>query len=442
MMAFADPPPALDFAPGDATGLAIPAHEEALRAAGAAFLTEAFRAFGAISPTNRVVAVTRFEPFAGGNSGHKLQLSVEYAQAEPGLQRDLFVKFSRDFQDVFRDRRRQELEAEVRLATLSRLPAFPVHVPKAYFADHHRESGTGVLITERIAFGQDGVEPLRRKCMDHELPDAIDHYRATVQALARLAAAQKAGRLSPQVEALFPFDPKAAAAENPIPWDVGGLRERVAAYAAFAQRCPQLLPADLTEPAFIARLEAEAVRFLRHEAVVKRFLNANPDLVALCHWNTNIDNAWFWRDGAGVMQCGLLDWGMVRQMNLAYGIWGGFCGAEPRIWNAHIGELLGLYVETLAAHGGPVIAAFELKLHLDMVVAMLGLSLLMDFPALAVARLPQIVEAKDVLDPILFRDEVVRGFLHVFTAFLNVWRHNDFGASLEQVLARMGEATP
>ena len=30
---------ALDFAPGDATGLSIPAHEEALRTAGAAFLT-------------------------------------------------------------------------------------------------------------------------------------------------------------------------------------------------------------------------------------------------------------------------------------------------------------------------------------------------------------------------------------------------------------------
>ena len=40
---------------------------------------------------------------------------------------------------------------------------------------------------------------------------------------------------------------------------------------------------------------------------------------------------------------------------------------------------------------------------------------------------------------ILFRDEVVRGFLHVFTAFLNVWRHNDFGASLDRVLEPAGE---
>ena len=45
----------------------------------------------------------------------------------------------------------------------------------------------------------------------------------------------------------------------------------------------------------------------------------------------------------------------------------------------------------------------------------------------------------DVLDPLLFRDEVVRGFLHVFTSFLNVWRHSDFGASLDRMLARTGE---
>lgn len=30
-------------------------------------------------------------------------------------------------------------------------------------------------------------------------------------------------------------------------------------------------------------------------------------------------------------------------------------------------------------------------------------------------------------------------FVRVFTAFLNVWRHNDFGASLDRMLERAGE---
>jgi hypothetical protein len=59
----------VDFVRGDATGLALPAHGAALRLAGEAFLTEAFRSFGSLSPNNRIVRITRCEPFSGGNSG-------------------------------------------------------------------------------------------------------------------------------------------------------------------------------------------------------------------------------------------------------------------------------------------------------------------------------------------------------------------------------------
>jgi hypothetical protein len=430
-----DDPPTLDFVRGDATGLAIPAHAAALRAAGAAFLTDAFRAFGSLSRDNRVVRITRFEPFPGGNSGHKLFLSVEYARAEPGLHADLFVKFSRDFADAFRDRRRHELESEVRLAALSRLPGFPVAAPAACFADFHRETGTGLLISERIAFGAGGIEPLRRKCMDHELADPLAYYRATVSALARLAAAHKAGRLSPQVEALFPFDPETAAAENPIPWNEAQLRDRVARLAAFAESCPRLLPEHVATPELIARLERDAVRFLRQEATIRRFLHADRDFIALCHWNTNIDNAWFWRDASGSLQCGLLDWGLVRQMNVTTALWGGLCGASPDIWDRHLDELLGLFARVLHEHGGPRLAVADLRLHMDLAVAMLGLALMMDVPSLVLARLPEAAEASSPLDPILLEDQVVHGFLHVFSAFLNLWESHDFGASLDRMLA-------
>ena len=50
----------------------------------------------------------------------------------------------------------------------------------------------------------------------------------------------------------------------------------------------------------LARLERDAARFLRHEAEVRRFLHADPRFVALSHWNTNIDNAWFWPNRAVV----------------------------------------------------------------------------------------------------------------------------------------------
>jgi hypothetical protein len=419
---------------GDATGVEIPAHPDALRAAGADFLTQAFRAFGSMGVDNAVARITSMEPCHAGNSGQKLFLTVEYEHPDPELHTDLFVKMSRDLADAFRDRRKYELEAEVRLAALSRLPAFPVHVAKPYFADFDHESGTGILITQQIAFGQDGLEPLRAKCMDHTLPNALEHYQATVTALARLAAAQKTGKLSPELERLFPYDPAEAAADLPIPWDMAQIRGKVGAIGALVAGSPQLFPAAVTEPGFIARLERDAHAFLRHESAVRRFLHADPRFVALLHWNTNIDNAWFWRDAAGVLQCGLLDWGMVRQMNFAYGLWGGFCAADGAMLEAHLGDLLALFARELAAQGGPALALAELDLHFDLSVALLGLALMIDLPALIDARLPEARTAAGPHDPLLRRDSVVHGFLHVSTNFLALWARRDFGAGLDRML--------
>jgi len=432
MLKYANPA-LIDFALGDATNLQIPAHGEALRTAGPGFLTAAFHRFGSLSPHNHVVRINRLESFHGGNSGHKVFLSVEYALAEPNLHTDLFVKFSRDFRDAFRDRRKHELEAEVRLATLSRVPNFPTPVPTAYFADFNRESGTGLLITQRIAFGHGNIEPLHPKCMDHELDDPLAYYRSIVSTLARLAAAHKSGLLSPHVDELFPFDAGAAIADDPIPWNDEQLNELITSYSAFAANHSRLLPANITTPQFIAKLQSDAKRFLRHETTIKRFLHANRNLIALCHYNGNIDNAWFWRD-AGTLHCGLLDWGRVRQMNVAYALWGSLCAAGFDIWDRHFDELLSLFINELHLHGGPLLDVAELKLHLHMYAATMGIAVLMQAPTLVQSRLPEAINAESPLDTIMHKNEMVRSFLHVFSVFLYVWQTQDFGASLDRVL--------
>lgn len=416
---------------GDATGLPMPATAEALRDDAAGFLTRAMHAYGALAKDNAVASVERIEVFAGGNSGQKALIDVAYLRDEPGLPRQLFAKFSRDFADPFRDRRRHELDGEVRLAALSRLPAFPVAVPRPVFADFEAESGTGLLVTERIAFGTGTVEPLHEKCRDHLLADPLEHYRALVSAQARLAAAQHRGDLSPRLEALFPHDRAAAEADLPIACDAAGLRGKIAALGAFLARHPQLFPASVTDPAFPAVLEREALAILAREGEVRRFLQSDPRLVAVCHWNANIDNAWFWRDTAGALHCGLLDWGMVRPMNVATGLWGGLSAATTAFLDAGLDGLLDHYRAELAAHGGPAIPAEVLARHFDLSLAITGLALMMDLPALISARMPDIGDATGPLDPLLRRDRVVEGFLLVSTNFLNLWATRRFGKWLD-----------
>jgi hypothetical protein len=429
-----------DFVTGDALRLAIPAHPAALAAAGAAFLTQAFRAFGALAPANEVTGLAAIEPCPGGSTGAKLFLTLDYARPQAGLPRDLFVKFSRDFDDPVRDLQRGELESEVRLGQLSRHPGFPVAVPVACFADYNHASGTGLLVTGRVAYGEGGIEPHRAKTLDWRMPDAFGHYRAIVTALAKLAAAHRSGALGGEVERLFPFDRDAALAANPIAHDEARIGLLVARYAEFVARSPRLLPDRLRGPAFVAKLERDAIAVLRHERTIKRFLHDDPALIALCHWNANIDNAWFERDAHGRLSCGLIDWGHVRQMNMAYALWGCLSGAEAEVW-ARLDELLALFVDELAAGGGPRVDPQELKLHLALYMAIMGVGFFLGAPARILKRLPEAADANGLRDPLFLDHESARNQLHMLIAMLDFWRAADFGACVEAMLDRVGGAS-
>ena len=210
----------------------------------------------------------------------------------------------------------------------------------------------------------------------------------------------------------------------------------MASYADFARRCPQLLPAPIADPAFIASFERQALRVLDHEEAIKRFLHADDSLIALCHWNAQIDNAWFWRDPDGVLQCGLIDWGRVRQMNLAYALWGCLVGADLAIWERHLDELLALFVAEFTSHGGPDMDMAKLKLSLQLYAATIGLAGIMIAPERILLRLPEAEFAAGPGDPVIRAHEEARCFLHILTIFLSQWRSQDFGASLDRMLAK------
>jgi hypothetical protein len=98
------------------------------------------------------------------------------------------------------------------------------------------------------------------------------------------------------------------------------------------------------------QMEGTPIDFVRgdatgpeHEPTIKRFLQSDQKLIALCHWHANIDNAWFRRDDSGVLQCGLLDWGHANQMNVAFALWGCLCTAGLDIWDHHPQMLLVLF---------------------------------------------------------------------------------------------------
>jgi hypothetical protein len=371
--------------------------------------------------------------FEGGGMGTKALLSLAYARPGAGLPEDLFVKFSRNFADPEMDRSKFHMGPEIRFAALSRTPGFPVPVPNCLFADFSGACGTGLLITERIRFGQDGIEPQCGKCMDHLLPEPLEHYRALIRTLARLAGSHKAGKLPAHVADEFPFDPEAALAADRLPYTGKQRANRAARYAQFADEFPQLLPEAIRTPEFIARFAEGFELFSHHEDAIKRFLHAQPHFIALCHWNANSDNAWYWRDESGQLQCGLLDWGSVGQLHLGMTLWGCLSSAEQWLWRDHLGELLDLFAAEYEAAGGPVLDVAELRTHLLLYTAMMGLRWLLDAPPRIRREAPALAQASGPLDPIVLASETARVQLQMLTNFLMLWQSEDATGTIDRL---------
>lgn len=417
-----------DWVRGDVFGLEFPVHSEALQAGGPEFLTRAFRRSGALGQDNSVTQITGLKEWTLGGTGVKALLSVAYEHDAPGLSRDLFVKFSRNLNDKVRDSGRYHMPPEVRLANLSRDADFPVAVPKCFYADIQEDTLTGIIVTERIRYGEGLVECHHPKCMDQILPDPLAHYRALVSNLARLSGAHKSGRLGNVVEREFPLNVDRLIARRPR-FEAPLLAKRINRLAQFVLEFPHLFPPHVADRGFLEGFCADAVRVVEQQDAIWRFAYSQPDLIALCHMNANIDNAWFWREPNGELKAGLIDWGSVGQMSVASSIWGCIGAAEPDLHDRHLDDLLDHFVAEYAGAGGPVLDRRELAAHLETHVMMSAL-LMTTAPPAILREVPDPSAVKDRYDPIFTANETARVQLKVTVSLLNMWQRRNLGRHL------------
>jgi hypothetical protein len=412
---------------GEIFGLEIPADVETLLADGADFLSRAFHASGALAADNRVRRIVKTEEFVGGGTGKKLLLHVAYEYPEPGLSGELFVKFSRNFDNELWDRARFLMISEANFAVLSRSPDFPVAVPACLFADVESQSGTGLLVTERINYGRNGVEPLYPKCLDYTVPQPLEHYKAILKGLARLSGAHRAGRLSPEFDEKFPYDRDRTSAVFAIRTPEEKLVQRAERMFAFIDRYPKLFPANVRAPGLREQFIGDIPDLIAAEARIRDVLYGNPEFIAFAHWNANIDNCWFWRDPKGALQCGFLDWANAGQLSVAQSVSGAISGAEPFVWNEHLDELLTVFIEEYAAQGGPRLGLDEMRLHNLLIVAVSGLTHSMGAPIALERDIGDIDAVASYRDDCFRVHENARIQLHMMTKMLNVWQTRKLG---------------
>jgi hypothetical protein len=351
---------------------------------------------------------------------------VAYDDPAPGLPEELFVKFSRNFDNELWDSGRHQMVSEVAFAVLSRSPDFPVPVPAMMFADVDPESHTGLIITECITYGRNGVEPIYVKCMDYVVPDQVGHYKAILRGLARLSGAHKAGRLSPDFDREFPYDaePPTVARGGPVP------EAKVVQWATrlfeFVDRYPQLFPDNVRTPELRDQLLADIPDVLAAGERISEVLRGNPDFIAFSHWNANIDNCWFQPGPDGALQAGFLDWANAGQLSVAQAISGAISGAEPFVWDEHLDELLAVFIDEYAASGGPLLDLDELRFHI-LLMAASGMANSMGAPIAVPREVEDIGALESYRDSRIAQRENARIQLHQATRMLNLWQTRKLG---------------
>lgn len=177
-------------------------------------------------------------------------------------------------------------------------------------------------------------------------------------------------------------------------------------------------------------MTADAPELMRREADVWQQLSGDTDYLALCHWNANVDNAWFWRDDDGELHCGLMDWGCVSRMHVSMAVWGSLSGAETSLWDDHLDELLEMLCKEVLASGGPVLDPATVERHLVLYATLMGVTWLLDVPALIRKRLPDAGPHTTRTDPRIRSDESVRAPLQMLINVLNLWQTRGWAAKL------------
>ena len=101
----------------------------------------------------------------------------------------------------------------------------------------------------------------------------------------RWPGSHRAGQLGDEIERLFPFDPAASDPGSRIPYDRTALAAQLERVRTFVTAGATAFSGNIELERFIA----EVPEVLALEEAIRCELNQAKDLIALCHWNLNLD---------------------------------------------------------------------------------------------------------------------------------------------------------
>eukprot|EP00405_Crypthecodinium_cohnii_P034244 CAMPEP_0206531832 /NCGR_PEP_ID=MMETSP0325_2-20121206/3995_1 /ASSEMBLY_ACC=CAM_ASM_000347 /TAXON_ID=2866 /ORGANISM="Crypthecodinium cohnii, Strain Seligo" /LENGTH=635 /DNA_ID=CAMNT_0054028141 /DNA_START=33 /DNA_END=1941 /DNA_ORIENTATION=- len=387
--------------PGHISGLKFPHDAEQLKSFGPEWYTEAFRKFGTLAKDNRVTRVVEVKqlPHSGfdcaGGAGHKAFVTLEFEKPDPNLHTELFAKFPWDFfaspmEEAMRMQMScyADLDAPELLTYLCCEELFPFRIPKLYFCDINRDTTNFILLLEKIPFGQRGavkdgrtVERLERrpfellpvcgKYQDYLLDDPAQIYYCIFREMAHLAAWDHQGRYDAFLQPAVPYTAEQGlqyAPKKPAKMKMKELKQQavsalISKGEEFATKiAPQIFTAAGKDPAMLKRMKEDLAFMAPHFDDMKAFAGSTSDWLGASHMNLQADNAYFWRDEHGDLDCGIFDWCGFSRCPFVTTFLGCLAGAEADILDAHEEGLMKTFCDEYARYGGPKLDYKEMLL--------------------------------------------------------------------------------
>lgn len=390
--------------PGCFFGLCFPKTAEEMKSSefGAEWLTKAFHAAGTLPADNRVVNLVRAEPLptsgfdAAGGAAMKMFLTVEYEKPDPELHTELFCKYPYSMEEFpvarrelsgYGDADGPEIAVQMSLTHL-----FPFRTAKFYFGEVCRETTNFILISETIPFSKRGrvengkvvehidyepyrILPVPGKYQDFLLSDPAEYYCSLFRTMGQMAAWDKQGRYDDY------FGPAHVYTEAEYVKATADQRKTLTGQQMEGQRqamgkvvdtaidymrnvIPNMVSQEMLAGNHMERVKNELLDIFPHfTAMSGRYQLNNPDYMAAMHVNLQADNAFFWRDEYGKLDCGVIDWGGFARAPFCMLFLGCLSGADPEIMIGHEESIIRCFRDEYHRCGGPKLPLEDLLLR-------------------------------------------------------------------------------
>uniref|UniRef100_A0A7S4UBR7 Aminoglycoside phosphotransferase domain-containing protein n=1 Tax=Alexandrium monilatum TaxID=311494 RepID=A0A7S4UBR7_9DINO len=373
--------------------MTFPHNSQQLKEFGPQWYTDAFHRFGTLPEDNAVTKVVKVEQLphsgfdAAGGAGHKAFVTVEYKNPDPELHTELFAKFPWDFFEspqaaqyrmqisTYSDADSGELQAYIFMEHL-----FPFRIPKLYYCDINRKTTNYVIITERLAFGKRGkvkdgkitekierppftLWPVCGKYQDFLLEDPLAIYLTLFRAMAKLAAWDQLGHYNSFLGPMPKYDEEGYLAQFPM-----GRKQKAKRFELLSSACGTMIDQGIEfatkvapwaftpqgkDPKMLEKMRRDICEMAPHFDDIRTYTANTSDWIGAMHMNLQADNAFFWADEDGQLDCGVFDWCGFARVPFMNNFYGCLSGAESDFMDQHEEAIMKMFCDEYERYGGP-----------------------------------------------------------------------------------------